>query len=232
VIRQDRRSTTLDYSSLSSRPFGSVQCRSSRSHRGASSSQCAPDRSSSGRWNDKRNDHHGSSCRRPRPVQPGADDLEWLPGCLPGRPSTLPAANDRTQRGRDGPAARRRRAPACSPSSWPLGRLRSADARERRWDPARRDGPVPVRRAVGAIRANWRLLAPIIVAAIVGVLFLVKLKIDDWIDEGSRDQASEGLSPVTSSARCTASQSSPSSCSAYISGSTVACRHRRTSSLS
>jgi tellurite resistance protein TehA-like permease len=37
--------------------------------------------------------------------------------------------------------------------------------------------------AVGAIRANWRLLAPIIVAAIVGVLFLVKLKIDDWIDE-------------------------------------------------
>jgi hypothetical protein len=37
--------------------------------------------------------------------------------------------------------------------------------------------------AVGAIRANWRVLAPIIVAAVATVLFLVMLEIDNRVDK-------------------------------------------------
>jgi hypothetical protein len=40
--------------------------------------------------------------------------------------------------------------------------------------------------AVGAIRANWRLLAPIIVAVAVTVLFFIKLEVDDRVDERFR----------------------------------------------
>ncbi len=40
--------------------------------------------------------------------------------------------------------------------------------------------------AVGAVRANWRVLAPVITATVGTVLFLIKLELDDRVDERFR----------------------------------------------